>query len=109
MSRGEEIKIEHGSASVDDVTKGQVLTLPAETGLQPKTINLEHLRRIMSVRLEEIFQLIGQDLEQAGALDYVRAGALLCGGGAPISHLTKLTRQVLQMPGSPRPPTCPRA
>src|SRR5258708_14540124 len=100
MSRGEEIKIEHGSASVDDVTKGQVLTLPAETGLQPKTVNLDHLRRIMSVRLEEVFQLIGQDLEQAGVLDYVRSGALLCGGGARIPDIARLAEQVLQMPVS---------
>src|SRR3974377_62210 len=66
LSRAEQLKIEHGSASVEDVQKGQTISLPAGPGLQPKTINLEHLRRIMSVRLEEIFQLIGQDLEQAG-------------------------------------------
>jgi cell division protein FtsA len=100
LSRAEQLKIEHGSASVDDIAKGQTFTLPAETGLQPKTVNLEHLRRIMSVRLEEIFQLIGQDLEQSGALDYVRAGALLCGGGARIAHISRLAEQVLQMPVS---------
>ena len=100
LSRAEQLKIEQGSACVDDVVKGQTFTLPAETGLQPKTVNLEHLRRIMSVRLEEIFQLIGQDLEQSGALDYVRTGALLCGGGARIAHITRLAEQVLQMPVS---------
>src|SRR6266436_6172364 len=85
---------------VDESIKGQTLTLASELGLQPKQVNLEHLRRIMSVRLEEIFQLIGQDLEQSGALDYVRAGALLCGGGARIAHISRLAEQVLQMPVS---------
>src|SRR3989454_835493 len=82
LSRAEQLKVEHGSAMVDERIKGQTLTLASELGLQPKQINLEHLRRIMSVRLEEIFQLVGQDLEQADVLDYVRAGVFLCGGGS---------------------------
>jgi cell division protein FtsA len=65
-----------------------------------KAINLEHLRRIMALRLEEIFQLIAHDLEQAGALDYLRAGAFLCGGGARIPGIAKLAEQILQMPVS---------
>ena len=66
LSRAEQLKIEHGSAFVDDAVKGQTITITNELGLPLKIVNLEHLRRIMSLRLEEIFQLIGQDLEQAG-------------------------------------------
>lgn len=54
----------------------------------------------MSLRLEEMFQLIGQDLEQAGALDYLRAGVFLSGGGSRIPQIAKLAEQVLQMPVS---------
>jgi len=61
---------------------------------------LENLRRIMALRLEEIFQLILQDLEQADALNYLRAGVFLCGGGARISQIAKLAEQTLQMPVS---------
>ena len=85
LGRAEQLKIEHGSALVDDAVKGQTITITSELGLPLNTINLEHLRRIMSLRLEEIFQLIAQDLEQAGLLDYLRAGVFLCGGGARIS------------------------
>jgi len=66
--------------------------------LPTKTVNLEHLRRIMSLRLEEIFQLIAADLEQAEAANYLRAGVFLCGGGARIPGIAKLAEQVLQMP-----------
>src|SRR5215471_11273823 len=97
LSRAEQLKIDYGSAFVDDADKGQVLTLSNELGLPVKTINLEHLRRIMSLRLEEIFQLMGHDLEQAGALDYLRAGVFLCGGGSRIPQIAKLAEQVLQM------------
>jgi cell division protein FtsA len=68
--------------------------------LPTKAINLENLRRIMSVRLEEIFELIQQDLEQVDALNYLRGGVFLCGGGARIPHIAPLAEQVLQMPVS---------
>src|SRR5207249_3191105 len=73
LSRAEQLKIAHGAGLVEESIKGQTISLAGELGLPPKQINLEHLRRIMTVRLEEIFQLIGQDLGQAGVLDYARA------------------------------------
>jgi cell division protein FtsA len=100
LSRAEQLKIERGSALLDDSVKGQTITCSSELGLPLKMVNLEHLQRIMSLRLEEIFQLIGQDLEQAEALNYLRAGVFLCGGGARIPQIAKLAEQVLQMPAS---------
>jgi cell division protein FtsA len=100
LSRAEKLKIEHGSAFVEEADKGQAVTLASELGLPLKTINLEHLRRIMSLRLEEIFLLIGQHLESVGALDYLRSGVFLCGGGARIPQIARLAEQVLQMPVS---------
>jgi len=97
LSRAEQLKIEHGSAIVKEGIKGETLSLANELGLPMKTINLEHLRRIMSLRLEEIFQLIAQDLEQSGLTDYLRAGVFLCGGGARIPDLAALAQEVLQM------------
>jgi len=98
LSRAEQLKTEYGGAVVDDAVKGQTITITNELGLTLKTVNVEHLRRIMSLRLEEIFQLVGQDVAQAGLLDYLRAGAFLCGGGARIPQAARLAEQVLQMP-----------
>jgi cell division protein FtsA len=100
LSRAEQLKLEHGGAFVDDAVKGQSMTIVGEVGMPLKVVNLEHLRRIMALRLEEIFQLIQQDLEQAGALDYLRGGVFLCGGGSRIPQIAKLAEQVLQLPVS---------
>ncbi len=100
LSRAEKLKLEHGSALVDDTAKGQTVTITNELGLPLKTVNIEHLRRIMSLRLEEIFQLVAQDLDQLGLLDYLRAGVFLCGGGARVPHIAKLAEPILQMPVS---------
>jgi cell division protein FtsA len=100
LSRAEKLKLEHGSALVDEEIKGQTVTITNELGLPLKTVNVEHLRRIMSLRLEEIFQLVAQDLEQAGLTDYLRAGVVLCGGCARVPHIAPLAEQMLQMPVS---------
>lgn len=101
LSRAEQLKVEHGSAVIDDSIKGQTITINNELGMPLRTINLEHLRRIMSLRLEEIFQLIAHDLEQTGSLDYLRGGIFLSGGGARVPEITRLAEQVLGMPVSP--------
>jgi len=98
LSRAEKLKLEHGSAVVNEEMKGQLITIANELGLPLKTVNVEHLQRIMSLRVEEIFQLITQDLEQAGLFDYLRAGVFLCGGGARIPQITALAEPILQMP-----------
>ncbi len=98
LSRAEAIKLEHGSALVDESVKGQTLTIANDLGLPTRSINLEHVRRIMSLRIEEILQLVGQELEQVGVLDYLRAGAFLCGGVSRTPQLGALAEQVLQMP-----------
>jgi cell division protein FtsA len=98
LSRAEKLKLEHGSALLDEAMKGRTLTLTNELGLPLKTINVEHLQRIMSLRLEEIFQIVAQDLEQAGFTDYLRAGVFLSGGCARSPQIAKLAEPVFQMP-----------
>src|SRR5881409_1155539 len=66
LSKAEDLKIKHGAALVEETDKGQTVTTESELGLPGKTINLEHLCKIMSLRLEEIFELIEEELAQAG-------------------------------------------
>lgn len=100
LSRAEALKIEHGSAVVEDDLKGQTITIANELGMPLKVISLENLRRIMALRLEEIFQLILQDIDQNDALNYLRGGVFLCGGAARIPQISKLAEQTLGLPVS---------
>jgi len=101
LSRAEKLKLEYGSALPVAAAKGQTVSLTNELGLELKRINVEHLQRIMSLRLEEIFQLIAQDLEQAGLTDYLRAGVFLCGGGSRTPGIVELAENVFQMNVAP--------
>jgi cell division protein FtsA len=100
LGRAEQLKVEHASAFLDDAAKGKTVVISNELGLPLRTINLEHLQRIMSLRLEEVFQLIAQDLHQAGVLDFLRGGVFLCGGGARIPGIAELAGKILQLPAS---------
>jgi cell division protein FtsA len=100
LGKAEELKVQHGCAFVDEADKGQTVTTNNELGLPVKTVNLEHVRRIMSLRLEEIFDLIEQELAKAGLLNYLRAGVFISGGGARIPGILKLAEKVFQMPAS---------
>src|SRR6185295_1145337 len=55
LGRAEQFKVECGSALIDPGVKGQTIPLTSDLGLPEKSVNLEHLRRIMHLRLEEIF------------------------------------------------------
>jgi len=98
LKRAELLKIEHGGAFADESVKGQTISSDGELGLPPKIINLEHLRRIMSLRLEESFELIEAELSGLGLLDRLRAGVFICGGGARIPGIQKLAENIFQMP-----------
>jgi cell division protein FtsA len=100
LGRAEKLKIAEGSALMDDSVKGRTLSLESEVGLPARTINLGHLRRIMGLRLEEIFLLIEEDLSKQGLLDYIRAGLFLSGGGAKIPGIDQLASRILRMPAT---------
>jgi len=101
LSRAEKLKLEHGSAIVTEAAKGQTLSITNELGLELRRVNVEHLQRIMSLRHEEIFQLIAQELDRAGLTDYLRAGVFLCGGGSRVPGLVTLAENTFQMNVAP--------
>jgi cell division protein FtsA len=97
LSRAEKLKLEHGSALLNEETRGRTVTITNELGLPLKAINVEHLQRIMSLRLEELFEVIAHELERAGLTDYLRAGVFLTGGGSRVPGIEKLAERVFQM------------
>ena len=44
--------------------------------------------------------LIAKDIEQSGLIDYLRAGVVLCGGGARTPYITRLARDVFNLPAA---------
>jgi cell division protein FtsA len=97
LSRAEQLKLQHGAALVDATAKDRMLTNTNEIGLPLKSVNLGHLQFIMSLRLEEIFEIIALELETAGLANYLRAGIFLCGGTSRTPGIAQLAERVFQM------------
>jgi cell division protein FtsA len=97
LSRAEKLKREFGCAFVKEESKGQTIALNNELGMTLKHVNLEHLQRIMSLRLEELFEVIAHELERVGLTDYLRSGIFLTGGGSRVPGIDKLAERVFQM------------
>lgn len=97
LSRAEQLKREHGSALVRDEAKGQIINVTSDIGQVIKSVNVEQMQRIMSLRLEEMFQIILGELEKAGLTNYLRAGIFLTGGGSQVPGIEQLAERLFQM------------
>jgi cell division protein FtsA len=84
----------------DDV-RGRTIEYTSDYGINKRTVNLENLQRIMSARIEELFELVEQELDQQGLLERLRAGVFLCGGGARIPGIHESAERVFRLPVSP--------
>jgi cell division protein FtsA len=99
LSRAEQLKLEHGSVLAGaEAVQPEAITLPSDVGLPVKTLHLGNLRRIALLRVEEIFELVLQDLEQVGAVEYLRAGAFLCGGTSRMPGIAAVAERILRLP-----------
>jgi len=96
--KAEEIKKEYGAAQGGDAVRGRTVEIKNELGLTERRVHLDHLRRIMSERLKEVFSIVGAHLERSGALDRMRGGAVLCGGCAHVPGIRELAEDALRMP-----------
>ena len=97
QARAEALKLSHGCAMVDAAARGRTVTLTSESGHAGREINVEHLQRIMSARLEETFELIAAELDRERLLDHLGAGVVLVGGGAHIPRIHELAERVFQL------------
>ena len=100
LGRAEQLKVDNGSAVIEPDSNNRLMDLSTDNIIPGKKINLDHLQMIMSMRLREIFELIANDIEKGGLVNYLRAGVVLCGGGARTPHITKLARDVFNLPAA---------
>ena len=100
LGRAESLKIEHGAAIVDETVRGLEINFKsASTGFD-RSVSREQLQLIMAARVEEIFELIAADIDNAGLLNYLGSGVFLCGGGARIPRVAELATQTFGLPVS---------
>ncbi|MCK4663687.1 MAG: cell division protein FtsA [Bacteroidales bacterium] len=89
-AQAEHLKIQFGSAIVNNSLKNKVASVEGISGRPPKEISFESLAHIIQSRMEEIIAEIYFEIEASGISDKLGAGIVLTGGGALLKNLPQL-------------------
>ncbi len=96
LTEAENIKTKYGCAgsSGDD----GILEVGSIGDGGVRTVSRKTMNRIVTARVEEIFELIRKELDAAGCLDSLNGGAVLTGGVSRMNGICDIARQKLDMP-----------
>jgi cell division protein FtsA len=94
----EKIKLEYGSALSREVNKKEGIDLAQIDSKEEGVVSRHHVAQIIEARLEEIFSLAQAELKKIGKAQLLPAGAVLVGGGAKVTHIAELAKDVLGLP-----------
>lgn len=96
--QAEALKKDSGSALINRLQSDQNISIPAEGGFSGRVVRAATLHTIINARMEEIFKLIAEKIENDGLSGMLSAGVILTGGGAAMEGITDLAQQVFNAP-----------
>jgi len=96
--QAETLKKESGSALINRLQNDQNISIPAEGGFSGRVVRAATLHTIINSRMEELFKLIAEKIEDEGLAGILSAGVVLTGGGSAMEGITDLAQQVFNAP-----------
>jgi cell division protein FtsA len=97
-AEAEKIKIKYGSAQADRVRDGETVEVPSVGGRSPRLISRQMLAEIIQPRAEEIFMLVGQEIERVGFDSRITSGAVITGGTSVLPGMEDAAERILGCP-----------
>ncbi len=97
-AEAEKIKIKYGSAQADRVRDGETVEVPSVGGRSPRLISRQMLAEIIQPRAEEIFMLVGQEIERVGFDSRITSGAVITGGTSALPGMEDAAERTLGCP-----------
>jgi cell division protein FtsA len=98
FSIAEDVKIKYGAAIAAEVDPTEVVEVPTFDQEEGERISKQLIASIIESRVQEIFALIGAEIERAGYAGLLPAGLVLTGGTAELRDIRRLGRNVLGLP-----------
>ncbi len=98
QSDAERLKERWGVAYTPLVGPDEMVELPGTPGQGPRQAKRELIAHIIHQRMDEIFGRVLDEVEQAGYGGRLAAGVILTGGGAHMTGVVELGREVFAMP-----------
>jgi cell division protein FtsA len=106
MENAEKIKIEAGCCWDTLLEEDDVVIVPGIGGRPPMSIPRSLILTIIKPRMEEIFKMVKQHLDQLQLLRPLGGGVVLTGGAAQLLGTVELANDIIKLParlGSPIP------
>ncbi len=98
LADAEELKRTCGCASTRGVADEEKLDIAGPTPGTTREVSRELLAHIIEQRLDEMFGLVYEALEEKQMLGTLPAGVVLTGGGAKLEDIVELAQTVFNMP-----------
>lgn len=99
----ERLKRDYGAALSGRV-EDEKIEVPGPTAGSTRRVSRDLLAHIIEQRMDEIFGLVYEELEEAGLLDALRRGLVLTGGGSTLPGTVELAQDVFNAPVRPGEP-----
>lgn len=94
-ARAEELKIKYGASRVDLVDPQRTMEVVNAGGDESRTVSVSSLVDIIEPRIEEMFALVGDQIQKSGCYHFLPAGVVITGGGSQLRGLVDTASEVL--------------
>lgn len=98
MESAEKIKKEAGCCYLDMIHDDEEVKIPRVGGRPPERILRKRIGEIIQPRMEEIFRLTKEQIENKGYLNRLGGGVVIVGGGALLPGAVELATEIFQLP-----------
>ncbi len=96
--KAEELKVNQGVAQIDLADEQVKIDVPVAGGEKIKNITQTYLAEIIESRMDEIFRLAKNKIEEAVPLNSLPAGIVLTGGSSLLKGCTELAEGIFGVP-----------
>ncbi|PCI57416.1 MAG: cell division protein FtsA [Gammaproteobacteria bacterium] len=98
LSHAEDIKVQYACALRHLVSMEESIEVPSVGGRPARTMSRHTLSEVVEPRYQELFELIQEEVREAGLEDQIAAGYVLTGGTSKMEGVVEFAEEIFQMP-----------
>ncbi|MBN2384669.1 cell division protein FtsA [bacterium] len=94
----EKIKKRYGFAMTDMVTDEEMIKVPSRGNRKNRYVSRKILAEIIEPRVEEVYRLVKENIENAGYADLISSGVVITGGSSLMEGMTEFGEEIFGVP-----------